>query len=292
MKNPNALKWSDLKTGIFFVFGIGFAAYMGLVIGKNTNLFTGVTTIKIVSRDVQSLAENNFVSISGKKIGTVSKMDFYRRNDSLFVVASLRLKNEYAPLVTKDAKATIKSLGVLGDKYVDITTGKGDHVQNGDYIPLETEDGMASLTGNANNAFVKINELLDHLNSGKGMAGRLISDEKMGTELAETVSSLKNTTKELSQLTQKASKGEGLLPKLLNDKAMAKNTEETIERLNQTALKTESLITKLNNDKGTLGQLSSNPLLYNNLSQTLSSLDSVLVDLKAHPNRYVKFSFF
>ena len=67
MKNPNALKWSDLKTGIFFVFGIGFAAYMGLVIGKNTNLFTGVTTIKIVSRDVQSLAENNFVSISGKK---------------------------------------------------------------------------------------------------------------------------------------------------------------------------------------------------------------------------------
>ena len=292
MKNPNALKWSDLKTGIFFVFGLGFAAYMGLVIGKNTNLFSGVTTIKIVSRDVQSLAENNFVSVSGKKIGTVSKMDFFRRNDSLFVVASLRLKNEYAPLVTKDAKATIKSLGVLGDKYVDIKTGKAAPVNNGDFIALETEDGMASLTGNANSAFVKINELLDHLNKGKGMAGRLISDEKMGNELAETVSSLKTTTAELSKLTDKASNGDGLLPKLLNDKAMAKNTEETIQRLNQTALKTESLITKLNNEKGTLGQLSSNPLLYNNLSGTLSSLDSVLVDLKAHPNRYVKFSFF
>ncbi|MFZ4525809.1 MAG: MlaD family protein [Chlorobium sp.] len=292
MKNPNALKWSDLKTGIFFVFGIGFAAYMGLVIGKNTNLFTGVTTIKIVSRDVQSLAENNFVSVSGKKIGTVSKMDFFRRNDSLFVVASLRLKNEYAPLVTKDAKATIKSLGVLGDKFVDITTGKGASVQNGDYISLETEEGMASLTGNANSAFIKINELLDHLNSGKGMAGRLISDEKMGSELAETVSSLKTTTTELSKLTQKASNGSGLLPKLLNDKAMAKHTEETLERLNEIALKTESLMTKLNNDKGTLAQLSSNPALYNNLSRTLSSLDSVLVDLKAHPGRYVKFSVF
>ena len=292
MKNPNPLKWSDLRTGIFFVFGLGFAAYMGLVIGKNTNLFSGVTTIKIVSRDVQSLAENNFVSVSGKKIGTVSKMDFFRRNDSLFVVASLRLKNEYAPLVTKDAKATIKSLGVLGDKYVDIKTGKEAPVKNGDFIALDTEDGMASLTGNANSAFVKINELLDHLNNGKGMAGRLISDEKMGNELAETVSSLKTTTAELSKLTDKASNGDGLLPKLLNDKAMAKNTEETIQRLNQTALKTESLMTKLNNEKGTLGQLSSNPLLYNNLSRTLSSLDSVLVDLKAHPNRYVKFSFF
>ncbi len=292
MKNPNALKWSDLRTGIFFVFGICFAAYMGLVIGKNSNLFTGVTTIKILSSDVQSLAENNFVSISGKKIGTVSKMEFERRNGSLFVVATLRLKNEFAPLVTKDAKATIKSLGVLGDKYVDITTGKGAPVANGDFIILDTEDGMASLTGNANKAFEKINELLDHLNSGKGMAGRLISDEKLGAELAETVSSLKKTSVELSNISRKASNGEGLLPKLLNDKAMAKNTEETLQRLNETALKTESLITKLNNEKGTIGQLSTNPALYNNLSRTLTSLDSVLVDLKKRPGRYVKFTLF
>ncbi len=292
MKNPNALKWSDLKTGIFFVFGICFAAYMGLVIGKNSNLFTGVTNIKILSNDVQSLAENNFVSVSGKKIGTVSKMDFERRNGTLFVVATLRLKNEFAHLVTKDARATIKSLGILGDKYVDIKTGKAAAVENGDFISLETEDGMANLTASANNAFVKINELLDHLNSGKGMAGRLISDEKMGSELAETINSLKTTTAELSTLTKKASHGDGLLPRLLNDKALAENSSETIERLNQAALKTETLITKLSSDNGTLGQLSSNPALYNNLSRTLSSLDSVLVDLKANPKRYVKFSLF
>ena len=73
---------------------------------------------------------------------------------------------------------------------------------------------------------------------------------------------------------------------------MAKNTTETLEKLNQTASKTESLISKLNNEKGTLGQLSSNPALYNNLSRTLSSLDSLLVDLKSHPKRYVKFSLF
>jgi len=50
MRNPNALKWSDLKTGIFFIFGIGFAAYLGLVIGKNSSLFTGVTTVKSTCR--------------------------------------------------------------------------------------------------------------------------------------------------------------------------------------------------------------------------------------------------
>ncbi|MEI7695146.1 MAG: MlaD family protein [Chlorobium sp.] len=292
MKNPNALKWSDLKTGIFFVFGIGFAAWLGLVIGKNTNLFSGVTTIKILSRDVQGLAENNFVSVSGKKIGIVSKMNFVTRHDSLFVVADLKLKQEFATLVTKDARATIKSLGVLGDKYVDIATGKGNAVKNGDYITLVSEDGMANLTSNASKAFDKINQLLENLNNGKGMAGKLLSDEKMGNELAETVTSLKNTSDELAKLSQKASRGDGLLPKLLNDKSMAKNTTQTIERLNLAAQKTESLMTKLNNDKGTLGQLSTNPALYNNLTRTLSSLDSVLVDLKANPKRYVKLSLF
>ena len=64
MRNPNALKWSDLRTGIFFLLGLGFAAYLGLVVGKNSSLFTGVTTIKVLSQDVQGLAENNFVSVS------------------------------------------------------------------------------------------------------------------------------------------------------------------------------------------------------------------------------------
>jgi len=292
MKNPNALKWSDLKTGIFFIFGIGFAAWLGLVIGKNTNLFSGTTTVKILSRDVQGLAENNFVAVSGKKIGTVSKMNFVKSHDSLFVVADLKLKEEYAPLVTKDARATIKSLGVLGDKYVDIVSGNGPAVKEGDFIPLATEEGMANLTASANKAFDNINELLDHLNNGQGIAGKLLTDKRMGKELAETVTSLKNTSAELSTLSQKASRGEGLLPKLLNDKSMARNTTETLEKLNQTAAKTELLINKLNNDKGTLGQLSSNPALYNNLSRTLSSLDSLLVDLKSHPKRYVKFSLF
>lgn len=292
MRNPNALKWSDLKTGIFFLLGLGFAAYLGLVIGKNSSLFTGTTTIKVLSRDVQGLAENNFVSVSGKKIGTVSKLDFVTNNDSLYVVAELKLRNEFAGLVTKDAKATIRSLGVLGDKYVDIMTGKGTPVGNGDFIALDSEDGMAELTGGANQALAKINDLLDKLNNGKGVAGRLVSDEKMGTELAATVSSLKNTSAELSTLSQKASKGNGLLPKLINDGELAKNTEQTVSRLNQAAEKTEALLAKLESDQGTFGQLHSNPALYNNLNETLTSLDSLLVDLKKNPKRYVKFSVF
>jgi len=76
---------------------------------------------------------------------------------------------EFAGLVTKDSKATIKSLGVLGDKYVDITTGKGAPVVDGDYIALNTQDGMAGLTSGAKQAVDQLNTLLEQLNSGKGV---------------------------------------------------------------------------------------------------------------------------
>lgn len=292
MRNPKELKWSDLKTGIFFVFGLGFAAYLGIVIGKNTSMFSGVTTVKIMSGNIEGLAENNFVAVSGKKIGTVSKLHFVTSHDSLFVVADLKLRNEFAALVTKDSRATIKSLGILGDKYVDIAAGRAAPVKEGDFILLESEAGMAGLTASASKLMTKLNTLLDQLNNGKGPVGRLISDEKMGADLQATLSGLHTASAELSKVSRELSQGNGLLPRLIKDKTLADNTGKTIEHLNNTALQTEALMTRLNSNEGTIGKLQSNPDLYNNLNRTISSMDSLLTDLKQNPKRYVRFSLF
>jgi len=292
MINLKELKWSDLKTGIFFLLGLGFAAYLGLVIGKNTSFFSGVTTIRIMTKNVDGLTENNFVAVAGKKIGTVGKLDFTSKNDSLYVIADLKLRNEYAGLVTKDAVASIRSLGVLGDKYVDITAGTGKPVQEGDYIRLQAEEGLAGLASNAKHTMEKLNAVLDKLNNGVGPAGRLISDKKMGDDLEKTVLNLRKTTDDLTKVSAELHNGKGLLPKLINDKSLASNTEQTIVNLKNAAAETETLMKQLNDSKGTLGKLNNDPALYNNLSHTLRSLDSLLTDLKKSPSRYVRFTLF
>lgn len=292
MRNLKELKWSDLKTGIFFLLGLGFAAYLGLVIGRNTGIFTGVTTIKIITENVNGLAENNFVAVAGKKIGTVSSLSFTTENDSLFVVANLKLQNKYASLVTKDSKASIRSLGVLGDKYVDITAGSGQPVQEGDFIQLVPEDGLSSLTNNAKSTVEKLNTLLDKLNNGNGPAGRLISDEKMGKDLQKTVANLQKSSEELKCVTEQISSGNGLLSKLLHDQSLADDTEQTIANLKNAAAETETLMKQLNDGEGSLGKLNRDPALYDNLSNSLVSLDSLLTDMKRKPSRYVRFSLF
>ena len=292
MRNLKELKWSDLKTGIFFLLGLGFAAYLGLVIGRNTSVFTGVTTIKIMTENVNGLAENNFVAVAGKKIGTVSSLNFATENDSLFVVANLKLQNEYANLVTKDSKASIRSLGVLGDKYVDIKAGTGQPVKEGDFIQLVPEDGLSALTDNAKSTIEKLNTLLDKLNNGDGPAGRLISDKQMGEDLQKTVANLRKSSDELNSVAGQISHGNGLLSKLLHDKSLAEDTEQTIANLKKASAETETLLKQLNEGKGSLGKLNSDPALYDNLSATLVSLDSLLTDLKRKPNRYVRFTLF
>lgn len=292
MRNLKELKWSDLKTGIFFVIGLGFAAYLGLVIGRNTSVFSGVTTVRFIAKNVDGLAENNFVSVAGKKIGTVSKIDFTRKNDSLYVITDLKLRNEFAALVTKDSKASIRSLGVLGDKYVDITTGSGEPVREGDFIRLETEEGLAAIASSASKTLEKINTLLDNINTGKGPAGRLISDEKMGNDLQATMTNLRKSSDELTRVSSGMSSGKGLLPKLINDRSLAANTVQSMENLNRTTAQAETLLKSLNDSQGTLGRLNSDPSLYNNLSRSLISLDSLLTDMKRQPGRYVRFTIF
>ncbi|NBV13708.1 MAG: hypothetical protein EBS07_06535 [Sphingobacteriia bacterium] len=49
---------------------------------------------------------------------------------------------------------------------------------------------------------------------------------------------------------------------------------------------------KINRGEGSLGLLINDKKLYNNLTASAISLDSLFVDLKKHPKRYVHFSVF
>ena len=66
----------------------------------------------------------------------------------------------------------------------------------------------------------------------------------------------------------------------------------TVGRVDNAVDNVNGLITDVKSQKGTLGQLIYNKSLYNHLDATVVSADSLLVDLKNHPKRYVQFSVF
>lgn len=66
----------------------------------------------------------------------------------------------------------------------------------------------------------------------------------------------------------------------------------TMAKVNQTLDNVQAVTAKLNSNDGSLGLLMNDPSLYRNLTSTMGSADSLLIDLKAHPKRYVHFSIF
>ena len=72
----------------------------------------------------------------------------------------------------------------------------------------------------------------------------------------------------------------------------ALNLDGTMQQVNRTLANVEEMTQKLNSNEGSLGLLMRDPALYNNLNATLMSADSLLVNVRQHPKRYVHFSLF
>jgi phospholipid/cholesterol/gamma-HCH transport system substrate-binding protein len=66
----------------------------------------------------------------------------------------------------------------------------------------------------------------------------------------------------------------------------------TMAKVNGTLDNVEQFTNRLNTNQGTLGLMMNDPSLYNNLNSTMRNADSLVVNLREHPKRYVHFSIF
>jgi phospholipid/cholesterol/gamma-HCH transport system substrate-binding protein len=78
----------------------------------------------------------------------------------------------------------------------------------------------------------------------------------------------------------------------LSDNLSKIDIDGMMAKINNTLSNVEGMSNALNSKEGTLGMLMYDKSAYNHLSSTLSHVDSLVIDLKAHPMRYVHFSIF
>lgn len=78
----------------------------------------------------------------------------------------------------------------------------------------------------------------------------------------------------------------------INGKMAAVDVEGTMAKVDKTLANVQTLTDKINNGEGSLGLLINDASLYNNLTTTVRNADSLVVNLREHPKRYVHFSIF
>jgi phospholipid/cholesterol/gamma-HCH transport system substrate-binding protein len=133
----------------------------------------------------------------------------------------------------------------------------------------------------------------------------LLADPAIASSLHnvdQITANLSRTSQDLSQLTAQLNRQMPQMLKnadgvLANTNQITKNLNEldiaaTMTSVNTTLKNVEQMTATLNSKEGTLGLLMRDPGLYNNLNSTMMHADSLMMDLKQHPKRYVHFSVF
>ncbi|MHC0443263.1 MlaD family protein [Flavobacterium sp. 3-210] len=234
MEKESGYNW---KLGMFVSVGLLLFIMAIYFIGKQKNLFGSTFHISSKFKTVSGLEVGNNVRFSGINIGTVEEISII--NDSS-VVVSMVIKDEIRKFIKTDARASIGSDGLMGDKVLTITPGvKSTKIieDNGVIASIngiEMNDIMKSVKKSVDNVGVISEELaiFSHsMNNGNGALARLVRDDKMANSVTNTLSNLESGTKGFSENMEAAKSNflfRGYFKK--KEKEKAKKQEEIKEK--------------------------------------------------------------
>ncbi|MDL2142715.1 MlaD family protein [Flavobacterium tructae] len=192
------------KLGMFVAIGLLLFIMAIYFIGKQKNLFGSTFHISSRFKTVSGLEVGNNVRFSGINIGTVEEIRLI--NDSSVVVLMV-IKDDVRKFIKTDARASIGSDGLMGDKVLTISPGIKSQkiIENNGAIAsidgIEMQDIMKSVKKSVDNVGIISDELatFSHsMNNGNGALARLVRDDKMANSVSNTLSNLESGTKGFS----------------------------------------------------------------------------------------------
>jgi phospholipid/cholesterol/gamma-HCH transport system substrate-binding protein len=128
----------ETAVGVFVLAGLLCVAYLTVKLGK-MEIFGGDTyTVYARFNDVTGLGNGAFVEMAGVRVGKVSSIGLHPEDNT--AVVEFRIQNDVR--LTDDAIASIKTSGLIGDKYVKISPGGSGVIVNPGGMLLETESSV------------------------------------------------------------------------------------------------------------------------------------------------------
>jgi len=173
------------------------------LIGRGQGLFTSGYTLKAAFDTVDGLQNGAEVRVGGVGEGTVKAIKLPTTPDGKVMVV-MNLEKSTRAVIKKDSVGSIRTEGLVGAKFVEISFGSGGAppVKDGDTIgsepPIDISDlikktneildSTKSTTSSLDSAAGNLNSISAKINGGKGTLGALVNDKKIYDQLSATIS--------------------------------------------------------------------------------------------------------
>ena len=289
----------EIRIALVAIVGI-LVMYFGINFLKGVSLFSTNNAYYMTFDDIQGLGASTPIYADGYKVGTVDKVDYdYSGSGPIKVKAD----------INKDLRIPAGSMAeiekdIMGNLQVNLLLANNprERIEPGGVIPGAVNAGML---GKAAQLVPVVEKMLPKLDSILTNVNALLADPAIAASLhnVETITNnLTVSTRELNTLMAGLNKQvPGMIRKangvLDNTNRLTANLADldvqgTLNRVNATLEGAQKFTDQLNSGKGSLGLLMNDTKLYDNMTSTMSHADSLVIDLKAHPKRYVHFSIF
>lgn len=310
--------WSHLKVGIIVTLGIVIGAIAIFFLGNFEKIFISQGKLFVVIEDVEGLRRGAPVWFRGIEVGTVQDISL----DYGESIVTLSISNKIFQYIYNNAFAEILTLGLLGDKYIQLNPGfiitgtlnPGDTIAGEAAISFEDIISVSTSSIQRVDQFIEqLDTLLQSLTANEGTISRLIHDPRLYESMTQTFASLDSFIKEINQ-------SGGSLQKFINDPSLYTNINDAARKieafgdlvldssstirniiedkslyvnLKQTVLQLEQLSQiLLYEDTGVIPSLIHDKKLLQSLEQTIESVNLILQDIKSDPRKYFTFELF
>ena len=265
----------EVKIALVAILGI-VVLYYGLTFLKGLTVFSSDDSYYVTFTDVSGVSASTPVYANGYKVGVIKGIQ-YNYDPQGKIVAEMGLDKEMR--LPQGSRAEIAS-DLLGNIKINLLLGEDPiHMMaKGDTISGGAEQGLMSKLGGMVPAIEAMMPKLDSIMTSLNL---LLADPALRQTLHNEMPSMMQKTNGILDNTQQ-----------LTGNLAVVDVATMTASINQTLANVNEMTRKLNSTEGTLGLLMRDATLYNNLAATTASADSLLIDLKAHPKRYVHFSIF
>ncbi|MCK5378400.1 MAG: MCE family protein [Acidobacteria bacterium] len=215
----------NLRIGLLVIAALLLVALTILMVGNRRQLFVRHTRYSTSFVNVTGLEQGSPVKLNGVTVGFIEDIDLPAGAQQPRIEIRFTLDSRYTERVRADSNVSIRSMGLLGDKYLEITSGspENERILEGGIVPGRDPAELSQfvstggdLLQNLISISVSLKTILGRVEAGEGLLGELTRSPESGAHLSEN---LTQTVATLGSILGKIERGEGLLGRLVSEES-------------------------------------------------------------------------
>jgi phospholipid/cholesterol/gamma-HCH transport system substrate-binding protein len=227
---PHEIK-NTFRAGIFVGLSGVILIAITMMLSKENSIFERQVFLYTKVANANGLKEGAKVKLKGIRIGSVSSINFLSLDK---IEIAMLVGEPHLNWIKENSFVSIKTQGVLGDKFAEISGGSEDSpkVKENARLPTEVSKELKdyistgeTLIIKANTVLSKLDIFMDQLTEKKNIARAISNLERSTGKLdkmlsEENIKSFSSMTNSLSKITHKIENGPGTVHSLLYDDAI------------------------------------------------------------------------